>query len=104
MSLSNLLSLSRPSRATPLDRLSHEVGDLQHRIQQIGSSLGIEPRALRSELSSKASEFGQDAAWLAGVASRGVLRNARAVKRDPVPAIAVAGTALLLLALITKRT
>jgi hypothetical protein len=52
-------------------------------------------------------DWGRDAArqgaWLAGAASRKAVQGARAVQRDPVPLLAVLGTAVLLTSLLSSR-
>lgn len=93
----------------PLRHRRHEsvIDSLWDHLDQLRREFGHVGRTVSREARDSAGDFGREAAkqgaWLAGVASRKAVRGARAIRRDPVPAIAVLGTALLLAHLLTSR-
>ncbi|MCW5721695.1 MAG: hypothetical protein KIS86_11185 [Devosia sp.] len=100
MSLEDLFSIRRHRQQSLVDNLADQLDQLRREFGHLG-------RAVSREARDTAGDFGREAAkqgaWLAGAASRNAMRSARAIRRDPLPAIAVVGTALLLAHLLSGR-
>lgn len=99
MSLDHVLaSLGLPHRDP--NSLEARVESLQRDIRRLGRSLSKQASHTADDWSGNLSEFGEEAArrgaQFAEIASDQAWRGARAVRRDPLPAIAVVGTILLL--------
>lgn len=97
----------RRRRHDPLDALAAQISELRRQTRHISKSLSNNAGDLTGDLTDTLSDWSHDAArqgaWLAGVASRKAVQGARAVQRDPVPVIAVLGTAVLLASLLVNR-
>ncbi|SFV31535.1 hypothetical protein SAMN05216456_1371 [Devosia crocina] len=113
MSLADLFS-PRRHKPDPLDMLASQISDLRRQTRQISKVVShrAESASHRAgdtieDWSDAVADLGREAAqqgaWLAGLASRNMVKGARAVQRDPIPLIAVVGTALLAVSLITRR-
>jgi hypothetical protein len=91
----------------PLESLAAQIGELRRQTRHISRSLSHNAGDVAGDLTDTISDWGHDAArqgaWLAGVASRKAVQSARAVQRDPLPVVAVLGTAILLASLLTRR-
>jgi hypothetical protein len=99
MNLEDLFPSRRHHSGLP-DRLSAQVDQLRRDIGEISAVLSREAHHTANEWSREAARQG---AWLAGVAGRKAVRGAEAVRRDPLPALAIVGTALLLAHLFSSR-
>ncbi|KFL32387.1 hypothetical protein JP75_02135 [Devosia riboflavina] len=101
------LFTNRRRQHDPLDALAAQIGELRRQTRHISRTLSHNAGDVAGDLGDTLSDWGHDAArqgaWLAGVASRKAVQGARAVQRDPVPVIAVLGTAVLLASLIARR-
>jgi hypothetical protein len=101
------LFTTRRRRHDPLDALAHQINELRRQTRHISHSLSHNAGDVAGDLTDTLSGWSHDAArqgaWLAGVASRKAVQGARAVQRDPVPVLAVLGTAALLASLIARR-
>jgi len=101
------LFTTRRRRQDPLDALAAQISELRRQTRHISKSLSHNAGDVAGDLSDTLSDWSHDAArqgaWLAGVASRKAVQGARAVQRDPVPVIAVLGTAVLLASLLVNR-
>lgn len=97
----------RRRRHDPLDALAAQIAEMRRQSRDISRALSHNGHDIAGELGDAMSHWGHDAArqgaWLAGVASRKAVAGARAVRRDPLPAIAVLGTAALLASLLVRR-
>jgi len=91
----------------PLDALAAQINELRRQTRHISRTLSHNAGDVAGDLGDTLSDWSHDAArqgaWLAGVASRKAVQGARAVQRDPVPVIAVLGTAVLLASLLVHR-
>ncbi|MBF0678158.1 MAG: hypothetical protein IR164_04370 [Devosia sp.] len=99
MNLEDLFPSRRHHSSLP-DRLTAQVNQLRREIGDISSVLSREAQNTASEWGHEAAKQG---AWLAGIAGRKAVKGADAVRRDPLPALAIVGTAILLTALFTRR-
>ncbi|MBO9587881.1 hypothetical protein [Devosia sp.] len=101
------LFTNRRRQHDPLDALAAQIGELRRQTRHLSRTLSHNAGDVAGDLGDTLSDWGHDAArqgaWLAGVASRKAVQGARAVQRDPVPVIAVLGTAVLLASLIARR-
>lgn len=101
------LFTNRRRQHDPLDALAAQIGELRRQTRHISRTLSHNAGDVAGDLGDTLSDWGHDAArqgaWLAGVASRKAVQGARAVQRDPLPVIAVLGTAVLLASLIARR-
>jgi len=99
MSLDHVLSSFGLSRRDP-NSLEARIESLQRDMRRIGRSVSKQASHTADDWSDNISDFGHQAAkqgmQLAEAASTQAWRGARAVRRDPLPAIAVVGTVLLL--------
>jgi hypothetical protein len=97
----------RRRRDDPLDIIANQISDLRRQAQQLSRHLSHDARDVAGDFGDTMSDWSREAAkqgaWLAGVASRKAVSGARAVQRDPVPVIAVLGTAILLSSLLARR-
>ena len=97
----------RRRRHDPLDALADQISELRRQTRHISKSLSHSAGDVAGDLTDTISDWSHDAArqgaWLAGIASRKAVQGARAVQRDPIPLIAVLGTAALLASLIARR-
>lgn len=100
MSFEDLISLRHRRHDSVIDTLADQLDHLRREFGHVGRSLSREARDNASDLGREAAKQG---AWLAGAASRNAMRGAKAVRRDPLPTIAVLGTALLVAHLLTSR-
>jgi hypothetical protein len=91
----------------PLDAIAAQLGELRRQLGHTNRAVSHNAHDLANGLGDAVSEWSREAAkqgaWLAGVASAKAVRGARAVQRDPVPVIAVLGTAILLTSLLARR-
>lgn len=99
MNLEDLFSSRRHNPSLP-DRLSAQVDQLRREISDISSVLSREAQHTASGWSQEAAKQG---AFLAGVAGRKAVKGAEALRRDPLPTLAVVGTVLLLAHLFTRK-
>lgn len=94
-------------RHDTIDTLLAHIGDLRRQTRHVGRNVSHNAHSVAEDFGDAMSDLSHQAArqgaWLAGIASRKAVDSARAVKRDPLPAIAVLGTALLLTSLMTRR-
>lgn len=101
------LFTTRRRRHDPLDAIADQINELRRQTRHISRNLQHNAGDVAGDLSETLSDWSHDAArqgaWLAGVASRKAVQGARAVQRDPVPVLAVLGTAALLASLIARR-
>lgn len=101
------LFTSRRRHDDPLEALAAQIGDLRRQTRHISRALSHNAGDVAGDLGELMSDWGHDAArqgaWLAGVASRKAMQGARAVQRDPVPLLAVLGTAVLLTSLLSRH-
>lgn len=105
MSLDHILaSLGLPHRDP--NSLEARIESLQRDIRRMGRSLSKQASHTADDWGDQFSDFSREATrqgWhLAEQAGTQAWRGARAVRRDPLPAIAVVGTVLLLASLIRK--
>lgn len=100
MSLEDLFPIRRHRRDSVVDNLADQFEHWRRDFAHAGRSVSRDARDTAEELGREAARQG---AWLAGAASRNAVRSAKALRRDPVPAIAVIGTALLLAHLLSGR-
>lgn len=105
MRLEDLFTSHR--RHDPLDALAAQVDDLRRQTRHISRALSHNAGGVAADLGEVMSDWSRDAAkqgaWIAGVASRKAMEGARAVRRDPLPVLAVLGTAVLLASLLSRR-
>jgi hypothetical protein len=105
MSLDHVLSSFGLSRRDT-NSLEARIEGLQRDMRRIGRSLGKQASHTADDWSDNLTDFGRTAAkqgaQLAEIAGHQAWRGARAVRRDPLPAIAVVGTALLLASLLRR--
>jgi hypothetical protein len=98
---------SRRRNDDPLEMLAAQIGDLRRQTRDISRALSHNAGDVAGDLGELMTDWGRDAArqdaWLAGAASRKAVQGARAVQRDPVPLLAVLGTAVLLTSLLSSR-
>ena len=91
----------------PMEALAAQIEDLRRQTRHISRALSHNAGDIAGDLGDLMSDWSRDAArqgaWLAGVASRKAMQGARAVQRDPVPLLAVLGTAVLLTSLLSRR-
>lgn len=105
MSIENLLAslglAPRPARG-----LEAQIDSLRHDIRRVAQGLSRSTSRASEEWGHDLGEFGREAArqsaYLAGVASHQALRGVNVVRSNPVPTIAVIGTALLLARLLRR--
>lgn len=101
------LFTTRRRRHDPLDAIADQISELRRQTRHISRNLQHNAGDVAGDLSETLSDWGHDAArqgaWLAGVASRKAVQGARAVQRDPIPVLAVLGTAVLLASLVARR-
>jgi len=94
-------------RQDPLEAIAAQLQELRRQSRHLNRTVSHGASDIADEFGDAVSEWGREAAkqgaWLAGVASRKAMRGAQAVQRDPLPVIAVLGTALLLGSLLTRR-
>lgn len=106
MSLADLFT-PRRRRQDPLDLILSQIGDLRRQSRHISHAVSHRAGETADEWGDALSDLGREAArqgaWLAGNASRRLVKGAQAVQRDPVPVIAVVGTALLVASLLSRR-
>lgn len=105
MSIDHVLaSLGLPHRDP--NSMEARIEALQHEMRRIGRNLAHRAGHSADDWSDQISDFGREAArqgmHLAEMAGSQAWRSARAVRRDPLPAIAVIGTALLLARLLRR--
>ncbi|WIY54268.1 hypothetical protein O9Z70_07045 [Devosia sp. YIM 151766] len=105
MSLDHILaSLGLPHRDP--NSLEARLENLQRDMRRIGRSLSSQAGHTADDWGEHLSDFGREAAkqsrHLAEFAGNQAWRSARAVRRDPLPAIAVIGTVLLLARLMRR--
>ncbi len=105
MSLDHVLaSLGLPHRDP--NSLEARIESLQRDMRRIGRSLSKQASHTADDWSDNFSEFGREATrqgvQLAEQVGTHAWRGARAVRRDPIPAIAVVGTVLLLASLMRR--
>ncbi len=105
MSLDHILSSLGLSQRDP-NSLEARIESLQRDMRRMGRSLSKQASHTADDWSDHISDFGREASkqgWqLAEQAGTQAWRGARAVRRDPVPAIAVVGTVLLLASLLRR--
>jgi len=91
----------------PLEAIAAQIAELRDQARQINRSLSHGATDMAGDFGHAVTDWGREAAkqgaWFAGVASAKALKGARAVKRDPLPVIAVLGTAILLASLLRQR-
>lgn len=106
MSLADLFT-PRRRKPDPIELLFSQLGDLRRQTQHISRAVSHRAGETTDEWSDVVADLGREAArqgaWLAGSASRQVVKGAQAVQRDPLPVIAVLGTALLVTSLLSRR-
>lgn len=105
MSLDHVLaSLGLPHRDP--NSLEARIASLQREMRHIGRNLSSRAGHTAEDWGDNVSDFGREAArqgmQLAEMAGSQAWRASRAVRRDPIPAIAVIGTALLLASLFRR--
>lgn len=97
----------RRRRDDPLDNIAAQINDLRRQARHISRHLSDNAGDVAGDVGDIMSDWSREAAkqgaWLAGVASRKAVSSARAVQRDPIPVIAVLGTAILLTSLLSRR-
>lgn len=83
-----------------------QIHALQSEMRRIGRNIQRQASHASDEWGHDISDFGREAArqgaYIAGFAGQQAMRGAKALGRDPVPAIAIVGTALLLASLIRR--
>ncbi|ODT50180.1 hypothetical protein [Devosia sp. 63-57] len=103
----SLIDLFAPRRHTPMDAMADQLDTLRRDIRRVSRQVASRAGDTADDVGEVAVEFGREAArrgaHLAGVASRQAIKGAEAVRRDPVPIIALVGTALLLAHLLSRR-
>lgn len=99
MNLEEIFS-GRRRQPTLAEKLGSQVDQLRREIGDITTVLSRDAQHTANEWGHEAARQG---AWLAGVASRKAIKGADAVRRDPLPVVAVIGTALLLAHLLSRR-
>lgn len=91
----------------PLDALAAQIGEMRRQSREISRALSHNGHEIADDFGDALSHWGHDAArqgaWLAGMASRKAVAGARAIRHDPLPVIAVLGTAALLASLLVRR-
>jgi hypothetical protein len=106
MRLEDMFS-SRRRRNDPLEAIAAQIVDLRRQTRHLGRSLSHNAADVAGDLGDAVADWGHEAAkqgaWLAGTATRNAVRGARAVQRDPLPLVAVLGTALLITSLLARR-
>lgn len=106
MFLDELIPALRPRRPTAAENLAHQLENLRREIRRVGSRVGHQAADNAGEWSDVAREFGREAArqgaFLAEEARHQALRGVDAVRRDPLPVIAVLGTVVLLARLLDR--
>lgn len=106
MRLEDILQ-SRRRADDPLEALAEQISELRRQTRHMGRAVSQNAGDAASDLGELMSDWSRDAAkqgaWLAGVASRKAVQGARAVQRDPVPVLAILGTAVLLTSLLARR-
>jgi len=107
MSLNHVLANLGLAHRDP-NSLEARIESLQRDMRRIGRSLGKQASHTADDWSDGLSELGRDAAYqgrhLAEMAGTQAWRGVRAVRRDPLPAIALVGTALLLASLLSTKS
>jgi len=106
MSLEHILGIA-PRPRNRAERMQAQIDTLGRDLHQALRALSGSAEHRAAGLGDLAGTFGREAAQhtahLAGEVSRRANRGMGAVRRDPVPAIAVLGTALLLASLLHRR-
>ncbi|KKB77417.1 hypothetical protein VW35_14765 [Devosia soli] len=94
-------------RQDPLEAIAAQLHELRRQSRHLNRAVSHGANDIAEEFGDAVSDWSREAAkqgaWLAGVASRKAVRSAQAIQRDPIPVIAVLGTALLLGSLLTRR-
>lgn len=102
-----LIDLFSPRKQTTADMLADQVDTLRRELRRMSRQVAGQAGLTADDLSEAALDFGREAArrgaHFAGVASRQALRAGDAVRRDPLPAVAIVGTALLVSILLSRR-
>lgn len=105
MSLDHILSSLGLSQRDP-NSLEARIEALQRDMRRIGRSLSKQAGHAADDWSENLSDFGREASrqgmHLAEMAGNQAWRGARALRRDPVPAIAIVATVLLLASLMRR--
>ncbi len=108
MSLEDLFPILGRRQPTALEALADQLHHLRRDVRRLGNKASHQASDNVSEWSESAMELGREAAHhaaqLAEEASRQARRGAIAIKRDPLPTIAVVGTLVLLTSLLSRRT
>ena len=108
MSLEDLFPIFGRRQPSAMDALADQLHHLRRDIRRIGSKASHQASENAGEWSETALDFGREAArqgaHLAEEATRQAWRGANAIKRDPLPTIAVVGTLVLLTSLLSRRT
>ena len=106
MSLETVLSQLGIQRHDP-HSLEAQLHAMRRDVRRIGRALSQQVSHNADEWGDHLNDFGRDAArhtaHFAELAGSQALRGARMVRRDPLPAIALVGTALLLASLFRRR-
>jgi hypothetical protein len=94
-------------RKDPLHAIAMQLDQLRRQTRHINSNISHDAADIAGDFGEAVSDWGREAAkqgaWLAGAASRNAMRGADAVRRDPLPVIAILGTAVLIGSLLTRR-
>ncbi|OAM76386.1 hypothetical protein [Devosia elaeis] len=105
MSLDHVLASLGLAHRDP-NSLEARIESLQRDMRRIGRRLSSQAEHTAEDWGDHLSDFGREAArqsrHLAEAAGTQAWRGARAVRRDPLPAIAVIGTAFLLARLLRR--
>jgi hypothetical protein len=106
MSLDTVLSQLGLSRPAP-NSLEAQLHAMRRDVHRLARTLSLEAGRNAEDWGHHFLDAGNDVArhtaHLAGIASRQALRGARQVGRDPLPALAILGTGLLLARLMRRR-
>ncbi|NMA99687.1 MAG: hypothetical protein GX970_16555 [Phyllobacteriaceae bacterium] len=83
-----------------------QIQALQHEIRRVGRTLSRQASHASEDWGNDLGDFGREAArqgaYIASVAGQQAMRGADALRRDPLPAIAIVGTVFLLSRLLKR--
>lgn len=106
MSLDDIFNFGRRPR-TRTEMLQAQIDGMSRDIRRISHSLSQHAGEQSGNIAHTAAELGRtamhEASALADEFGHHAIRGARAVKRDPLPVIAVLGTTVLLASLFARR-